>query len=336
MWRRHCHRLIQDVDGAELFGLGMFLRIARAPAQNVTDSSFVEQGVNQRGRSATEASTSAWADLWRDVWCKIDVWGGLGENLSVRKVKAHITPEAVLAGIITADDRAGNDLADAACKPVLEHRAPPNIREAVLTAISAVTHMAHWIALVGSARQRLDIGSTWLFGRGRAIARQRERERPWPLPLPALPTIWRRGHTFVDSASGRICARCQHPECATCGRCPGAAGARASDAAQRLRLDGFAGTTVDLLQGGKVVSAICVVCGSYGGRVVRKSLLDKCPGTPPLGRRLALRDVLLGFLPGSKRTARLDSVPGQVWTMSHQRPISRVFCPAPFCCSSAA
>ena len=33
--------LIQDVDGAELFGLFMFLRIAR--------TSFVEEGVNQRG-----------------------------------------------------------------------------------------------------------------------------------------------------------------------------------------------------------------------------------------------------------------------------------------------
>ena len=50
----------------------MFLRIAHAPAQYATDSSFVEHGVNQRGRKATEASTSAWADLWRDVWCEIN------------------------------------------------------------------------------------------------------------------------------------------------------------------------------------------------------------------------------------------------------------------------
>ena len=145
--------LIQDVDGADLFGLFMFLRIARAPAQYVTDTSFVEQGVNQRGRSATEASTSAWADLCRDVWREVDAWGGLGDNFSVRKVKAHTTPEAVLAGIITADDRAGNDLADAACKLVVsEHRAPPTFHEARLTAVSAVTRKAHWIALV----QRLD------------------------------------------------------------------------------------------------------------------------------------------------------------------------------------
>ena len=61
-----------------------------------------------------------------------------------------------------------------------------------------------------------------------------------------------------------------------------------------------------------MVSVICVVCGSYGGRMVRKSPLDKCPGTPPLGRRLALRGVLLGFLLGSKRAARLDSIPGVI------------------------
>ena len=121
----------------------------RAPAQYVTDSSFVEQGVYQRGRKATVASASAWADLWRDVWCEIDAWGGLGDNFSVRLVKAHTTPQAVLAGIITADDRAGNDLADAAYKlVVLEHRAPPNIREARLSANLAVTRMAHWIARV--------------------------------------------------------------------------------------------------------------------------------------------------------------------------------------------
>ena len=60
---------------------------------------------------------------------------------------------------------------------------------------------------------------------------------------------------------------------------------------------------------GKVVSVLYVVCGSCGGRVVRRSLLSNCPGAPTPGRLLALRDVLLGFLPGSQRTARLDSVP---------------------------
>ena len=85
----------------------------------------------------------------------------LGDTLSVRKVKGRTTPEAVLAGAITADDRAGNDLADAACKlVVLEHRAPPNVRAAKLSANLAVTFMAHWITQVGSARHRFDVDST--------------------------------------------------------------------------------------------------------------------------------------------------------------------------------
>ena len=43
-------------------------------------------------------------------------------------------------------------------------------------------------------------------------------------------------------------------------------------------------------QGGKVVSVICVVCGSYGGRVVRKSLLNTCPGTLAGSAPSALHD----------------------------------------------
>ena len=59
----------------------------------------------------------------------------MGDTLSMRKVKAHTTPEAVLACVITADDRAGNDLADAACKlVVVEYRALPNVRAARLSA----------------------------------------------------------------------------------------------------------------------------------------------------------------------------------------------------------
>ena len=306
--------LIQDVDGAELFASLMFLRLARAPAQYVTDSSIVEQGVNKRGRAGTVSSAAAWADLWRDVWSEIAAWGGLVESLSVRKVKVHTSADAVAAGLITAHDRAGNDLADAACKLVVfEHRAPPSIRAARLSAGLAVGRMAQWIARVGSIRQRQDVDETWLPGRGRVAARGRVRARPWPLPPPLLPAVQLRGHHFVDGAAGRICVRCQHPERTSRGKCPGTSGTRARSAAVQHRLEGAAGhRIVDLVQGGKVVSVLCAVCGSYGGRVVRRSLLSSCPGAPTPGRRLALRDVLLGFLPGSKRAARLDSIPGEV------------------------
>ena len=171
-------------------------------------TALLSKASTSTGKKATEAGTSAWADFWRDVWHEIDAWGGLGDSLSVRKVKAHTNPEAVMAGVISADDRAGNDLAAEACKLVaLKHRAPPSIRAARRSDNLAVTRMAHWIARIGSARQRRDIDEIWIPGRGRPTAVRRERGRPWPLPLPALPTIRRRGHTFVGSALARLHGR---------------------------------------------------------------------------------------------------------------------------------
>ena len=78
----------------------------------------------------------------------------------------------------------------------------------------------------------------------------------------------------------------------------------------RLGTDFFEPRIVDLLQAGKVVSVLCAVCGSFGGHVVRRSLLGNCPValTP---EQLALRDAPLGFLLDSKRTARLDKVLGK-------------------------
>ena len=126
-----------------------------------------------------------------------------------------------------------------------------------------------------------------------------------------------------------VCAR----QGTTRGRCPGATGARARSTALQLGLDGSAGyRIVVLLQGCKArwspCSALCV-CGSNGGRVVRRSLLSNCPSVPTPAKRLALHDVLLGFLPVSKDTALLDSVPvGVLRALSgpcrtfHSRPAS--------------
>ena len=108
---------------------------------------------------------------------------------------------------------------------------------------------------------------------------------------PGHPWMW---HTFVDSASGRVCSVSTQK---------GSSSARACGAALQIRLDGSAGhRIVDPLQGGKVVSVLCVVCGSYGVRVVRRSLLSSCPGAPTPGTQL----------PCSKRTVRLVSVLGEV------------------------
>ena len=73
---------IRDLDGAELFNVLMFPRIAQAPALYVTDSSS---------------------------------GSGLGDDLSGRKVMVRTGLVAVRAGIIITDDLAGKELADASC-----------------------------------------------------------------------------------------------------------------------------------------------------------------------------------------------------------------------------
>ena len=91
------------------------------------------------------------------------------------------------------------------------------------------------------------------------------------------------------------------------------------------------------LQGGKVVSVHCAVCCSHSGRVVRRSLLSNCPGALTAGRLLALRDVLLGLLPGSKRAARLDRIPEEVLRASSGPCRTRsISCPFSFVVLQAA
>ena len=74
-------------------------------------------------------------------------------------------------------------------------------------------------------------------------------------------------------------------------------------------------------------SASCVVC------TVVVWCEDRCSATVLVLRLLGdcwpCATFLLGFLPGSMRTARLDSIPGEVfaclvWSMSHQGPMSCV------------
>ena len=81
----------------------------RAPAQYVTDSSFVEQGVNQRGRVATVTSTSAWADLWRDAWCETPQ-GAFARQSGVQSTRRAVSAQAQQAPECAAQ-RDGSGLA---------------------------------------------------------------------------------------------------------------------------------------------------------------------------------------------------------------------------------
>ena len=159
---------------------------------------------------------------------------------------------------------------------------------------------AYWTARVASARQRRDTDAICIPGRGRANARRHERARPWPLPLLVLPA----------KASPDVCACSVSTQSAR--RVVGVQAPRAPErAAQRFSscLTGSAGHRIDLV--------------SHVGCVVRRSQLGVCTGAPTHGRRLALHDVMSGFLPGSKRTARLDSALGEVYACLDCCPNSR-------------
>ena len=119
----------------------------------------------------------------------------------------------------------------------------------------------------GSARHRVDIDATWIPGRGRANARRHERVRPWPLLLSALPAIQRRGHSFIESFSGLVCPLCQPPA-------PERAAQRLSSGLTALR--GMESLISCREARWPPCSALCV--GFYGGCVVRRSLLNNCPG----------------------------------------------------------
>ena len=82
--------LVPEVDGAELFAFFLFLLVARAsPVCHWQQCPWHQPG----WKSLHRGGTSAWADLW--------------------------------PACISADDRAGYDVADAACRVVLlTHRAP--------------------------------------------------------------------------------------------------------------------------------------------------------------------------------------------------------------------
>eukprot|EP00974_Lingulodinium_polyedra_P088656 8596696-Lingulodinium_polyedra.AAC.1 len=66
------------------------------------------------GRGHGTGATEAYAEEWRALWRAVDDFGG--EQLSVRKVKAHASLGDEQAGRISAFDRAGNMLADQLAK----------------------------------------------------------------------------------------------------------------------------------------------------------------------------------------------------------------------------
>ena len=100
---------------AELKAVLAVLRIAVPPLRIHVDNAQVVRGF-QQGKQWCVNSRSCGADIWREVW---EVYDEIGGGVEVRKVKAHTFWWDVLAGKITARNRAGNHLAAQEAKKAL-------------------------------------------------------------------------------------------------------------------------------------------------------------------------------------------------------------------------
>ena len=111
-----CHEPQANIFRAELSAVLAVLQMALPPLRIHVDNAQVVQGFRM-GRPWCVRSRSYGADLWREVWDKYEDVGG---GIEVVKVKAHTSWWEVLAGRISARDRAGNDLADKEAKKALK------------------------------------------------------------------------------------------------------------------------------------------------------------------------------------------------------------------------
>ena len=204
-------------------------------------------------------------------------------------------------------------VAHASCAPCTAPRLGSEALGQLVRHLYGSLDRACWLSIAAS-------GHPWaLPGRGRAKSRRHERLRPC--------FRCQRSRQSSNSFSGRVLLASS-----TC---------RANGAGiwsgffprhRQFRLGGSPGHRfVDLWHGCKVVSMLCVACGTCGGRVARRPLLGACPGA------LTLHDGLLCFVPGSN-TLRgwivylgKFHVPGL--SMLHQGTISP--CPWSYPCLSS-
>ena len=185
-WASHLSRCVRS----RVIGFLMFFRIARASAQYVTDSSFVEQGENQHGRKATEAIPSArlarnrcLEEMERRLFCAFLCAKSRHTPLLMRRALASSLLPTWLMRLASW------------CFWSTVPR-PSSGRRATRPT---------WLSPVGLTYGSLDCGH-WIPGRGRANARRHGRARSWPLPLRVIPAIQRLGHTSWK-ASLDVCAR---------------------------------------------------------------------------------------------------------------------------------
>ena len=260
---------IQSSPAAEAMALLMFLRHA-GPSSRVfyTDCAWVLT-CWQGGPACCTGAQHVHADLWRQIFSA----AGARSGITVRKVKAHLTEEAVLRGEVAPLDWFGNDQADtfakraAACHPRDEEAERRCDRAA-----KAVTVVGKFLARL--AVNWLDAGSHDQTPKAQRLHRERRSGfggrfcKPTQHLLRRQGTKWRCARCLrVASAPGHILAQ----------DCGAAAGHR-------------------LFQAGPTV--FCGACGAFS-RARTRLLLTGCRGRPTVAGRRALTFLRRGKDPTS-------------------------------------
>ena len=105
---------VQTNNRAELQAVIGTLLLEVRPVEVRTDSTYVANGMQRRERQASSKHGNKPvpnADLWQKL---ADIMAHRpAESVKVTKVKGHSTAEEVMSGAVSAEDKFGNDSADA-------------------------------------------------------------------------------------------------------------------------------------------------------------------------------------------------------------------------------
>ena len=287
---------VPDIDGAELLAIIHVLIFSMPPIHVYSDSDFVVKGILERGEAATTHPKAAWAHLWRRFWKLLDEFGGLGPlGLLVSKIKAHATVADVQAGRVRDIDRTGNSMADEAAKEAVRpHRAPPALLSRFQQCDQFVLGVGLWIAMAGAVAADHDTTHKKTFKRS----------------APTLQLYEPKVVHSVVSAGGAVwCRVCRSVGVTPGGECGGSVLPRAVAASRALAAEGRRPhrlLEVTLSSGSPAPShpvVVCEACGYGASNRILAPLLAPCNGKPSEHGGRTLKQLIQGFMPGSRKAA---------------------------------
>ncbi len=180
---------------AELTAVLETLRVASPPLTIIVDNSEVVSGFTL-GEAWCTRSGADGADIWRNVWHH---WKDIGGGVVIAKVKAHTTALDVVRGVVSKEDRDGNDAADKAAKEALAVAKRDSPAEQFNAQLARAVLWARWV---------LRYSSCWVDDGDEVdddVLPPRDAEALRPEGGGARTTI---GHELWENVRETLCRRC--------------------------------------------------------------------------------------------------------------------------------